>query len=138
MSPTEPSVALRAWLHEHRLSSYIRVLTTHPWADFEAGLSTINVTEIIVEAIRAYLDLLNGGIKEVEMLNHEQIEACYGDYSTKSKTYKTMGSQSEVFKEFSVLLMTLALLDQDAYAMPRGKGNFFVAEFEGHSINWTD
>ena len=91
MSPIEPSMVLRAWLHEHQLSGYLQVLATDSWADVEAGLSTINIAEITVEAIRAYLDLLDGGIKEVEMLNHEQIVVYYQDYSIKSKTCKTMG-----------------------------------------------
>ena len=71
MSPTEPCVALQAWLHEHQLSGYLRVLAIDPWVDVEASLSTINVAEITAEAIRAYLDLPDSSIKEVEMLNHE-------------------------------------------------------------------
>ena len=72
MSPSEPTAALQAWLHGHQLSGYLRVLEMDPWADVEAGLSTINVVEITTEAIRAYLDLPDSGIKEVEMLNREQ------------------------------------------------------------------
>ena len=60
------------------------------------------------------MDLPDGSIKDVEMLNHERIAAYYGDYSTKSKTYKTMGGQLEVFKEFSVLFMIVSLLQQNA------------------------
>ena len=71
MSPTEPSAALRAWLHEHQLLGYLWVLATGPRADVESGLSTTNLAEITTEAIRAYLDLLDYSIKEVEMLNKE-------------------------------------------------------------------
>mgnify|MGYP000043488808 CR=1 FL=1 len=110
MSPSEPSPALRAWLHQHQLSGYLRVLATDPWADVEAALATINVAEITAEAIRAYLDLPDGGIKDVEMLSHERITAYYDDFSTTSKTYKTLGGQSELLKEFSVLFMMVALL----------------------------
>ena len=60
------------------------------------------------------MNLPNGGITEVEMLNHIRIMPYYGDYSTKSKTYKTMGGQLEVFKEFSVLFMIVSLLQQNA------------------------
>ena len=61
------------------------------WVDVEAALQTVNVEEITAEAIRAYLDLLDGGIKEVEMLSHKRITVYYDKYSTKSKTYKTLG-----------------------------------------------
>ena len=60
------------------------------WVDVEAALQTVNVEEITAEAIRAYLDLPEGGIKEVEMFTNEQIVAYYGEYSNKSKTYKTL------------------------------------------------
>ena len=106
MSPTEPSAALRAWLHEHQLAGYLRVLATDTWVDVEAVLETINVEEIMIEAIRAYLVLPDSCIKEVEMLTHERIAAYYGEYSIKSKTYKTMGGQPDLFKEWSVLFMT--------------------------------
>ena len=38
---------------------------TDPWADVEAALETINVEEITTEAIRAYLDLPDDGVKDV-------------------------------------------------------------------------
>ena len=63
------------------------------------------------------MDLPEGSIKEVEMLDHECIVAYYGEYCVKSKTYKTMGGQSEVFKDFSMLFVMVAMLHQDAYAM---------------------
>ena len=138
MSPTEPSPALRTWLHQRQLSGYLRVLATEPWADLEAAYATLNVAEITPEAIRAYLDLPSGGIKEVEMLPHERISAYYGEYSTTSKSYKTLGGQSDLFKEWSVLFMTVAFLHQNAHAMPRGKGSLFIAEFEGTRIDWAE
>mgnify|MGYP000474008302 FL=1 len=138
MSPSEPSPALRAWLHQHQLSGYLRVLATDPWADIEAALATINVAEITAEAIRAYLDLPDGEIKDMEMLSHERITAYYGDFSTTSKTYKTLGGQSELLKEFSVLFMTVALLHLNVHSMPRGKGSLLVAEFEGQRVDWAE
>ena len=93
--------------------------------------------EITPEAIQAYLDLPDRGLKDVEMLKHERISAYYGEYSTLSKTYKTLGGQSDLFNEWSVLFMTVAFLHQNAYTMPRGKGSLFIAEFQGHRIYWV-
>ena len=91
MSPTELSMALQTWILEHQLTLYLRVLAIDPWANVEVALGTINVEEIKIEAIWAYLDLPADGMKEVETLAHGRIVAYYRDYSTKCKTYKTMG-----------------------------------------------
>ena len=109
-----------------------------PWADVEASLSTINIEEIIAEEIWAYLDLPAGGIKESETLDHGWIAAYYGDYSTKAKTDKMMGGQQDLFKEFSVLFMTVAMLHTNPYATPKGKGSLLITEFKGHHIDWTE
>ena len=99
MSPAEPSPALRKWLHQHHLTGYLRVLATDPWADLEAVYATIDVADITPEAVRASLDLPPGGIKDVEMLNHDSISAYYGEFSATSKSYKTLGGHSDMFKE---------------------------------------
>ena len=138
MIPAEPSQALRKWLHQHHLTGYLRVLATDPWADLEAAYATIDVADITPEAVRAYLDLPPGGIKDVEMLSHDRISAYYGEFSATSKSYKTTGGQSDLFKEWSVLFMTVALLQQNAHAMPRGKGSLLIAEFEGNRIDWAE
>ena len=96
-------------------------MATDPWANVEAALTTIKVEEITAEAIKAYLDLPDGGVKEAEMLTHERIAAYYEDFSTTSKTYKTLGGQLELLKEFSILIMMVALLHQNVHTMPRGK-----------------
>ena len=85
-------------------------METNSWANFEVALETINVEEITTEAVRAYLDLPTGDIKEVEPLDHGRISAYFGEYSTTAKTYKTMGGPTDLFKEFSVLFMTVKRL----------------------------
>ena len=76
---------LRTWLHDQQLLGYLQVLATDPWANLKAALGTINVEEIALDAICAYMDLLAGGIKEVETLDHARISAYYGEYSTTEK-----------------------------------------------------
>ena len=45
-----------------------------------------------------------------------------------------MGEQPKI----SGLFIMVDLLHQNPYAMPTGKGNLFVSEFEGHRINWAE
>ena len=110
ISPTKPIHALRTCLHDQGLFIYLRVMATDPWADVEATLATINVEDITTEAIHAYMDLQISGIKDMETLDDRKITAYYEEYSTTSKTYKTMGGQSDLFKELSVLFMTVVML----------------------------
>ena len=135
MSPTEPSPTLRKWLHQHHLVGYLRVLATEPWVDLKAVYATIDMADITPEVVRAYQDLPPGGIKDVEMLSHDRISAYYGEFSATSKSYKTMGGHSDLFKEWLVLFMTVALHQQSDQSMPRGKGSLLIAEFEGTKID---
>ena len=96
------------------------------------------MAEITPEAIRAYLDLPPGGIKDIGMLKHDSVAAYYGDYSATAKSYKTTGGESDLFKEWSVLFMTVAFLQVNPYAMPRGKASLLIAEFEGTRIDWAE
>ena len=116
----------------------MRVLATNPWAEVEAAYATINVAEITPEAVRAYLDLPPGGIKDVGMLKHDRVSAYYGEYSATAKSYKTTGGESDLFKEWSVLFMTVAFLQVNPHAMPRGKGSLLIAEFEGTRVDWAE
>ena len=49
-----------------------------------------------------------------------------------------MGGESDLFKEWSVLFMTVAFLQVNPHAMPRGKGSLLIAEFEGTRIDWAE
>ena len=138
ISPTKPIHALRTCLHDQGLFIYLRVMATDPWADVEATLVTINVEDITTEAIHAYMDLQIGGIKDVETLDEQRIAAYYREYSNKSKKYKAMGGQSDLFKEFSVLFMTVVMLHMNLYVMLKGKACLLVSELEGHKIDWTE
>ena len=126
MSPTKPSDQLQAWLHARQLLGDLRVLATNPWVDVQAAIARLNVKEITTEAVWAYVDLPTGGIKEVETLDHGQISAYFREYSTTTKMYKTMGGPTDMFKEFSILFMTVAMLHQNPYTMPKGKGSLLI------------
>ena len=106
--------------------------------DVEAALAMINVEEISSEVVQAYLDLFASDIKEVEPLDHGRIAAHFGEYYTTSKMYKTMGGSIDLFKEFSALFMSVAMLHQNLYAMPKAKGSLLILEFEGHRIDWAN
>ena len=47
-----------------------------------------------------------------------------------------MGGPTDLFKEFSVLFMTVSVLHMNPYAMPKGKGSLLITEFKGQHIDW--
>ena len=49
-----------------------------------------------------------------------------------------MGGQSDLFKEFSVLFMTVVLLHINPYTMPKGKASLLITEFKGHKMDWAE
>ena len=77
-------------------------------------------------------------IKEVETLDDGRIATYYEDYSMTAKTYKTMGGPSDLFKEFSVLFLMVAILHMNPYAMPKGKVSLLIVEFTSHMIDWAE
>ena len=95
----------------------------------------MNVEEMTVEGVWAYLNFLAGAMKEVETLDLEWLTAYSDEYSVFANAYKTLGGWTDIFIEFWVLFMSVALLQHNPYAMFKGKGSMLIAEFEGTRID---
>ena len=62
-----------------------------------------------------------------------EIKPCGGTLKAQAVwNHWTMDGSADLFKEFSVLFMTVAMLHQNPYVMSKGKGSLLIAEFEGH------
>jgi hypothetical protein len=64
-----PSRHLTSRLNRRGLGSYLRVALATPWANLEEAMAQVDVNELSTEAVRAFLDLPEGGETEVGTYN---------------------------------------------------------------------
>jgi hypothetical protein len=100
-------------------------------------LAVANIEDLSPGAIRAFLDLEHGGEPGVETLNEAQLTEYFGEFSATAKTYKTLGGPDKCFREFAGFFSLYALLNIDAYAIPKAHGSLIVAEWESRRIDWV-
>jgi hypothetical protein len=60
-----PSRQLIKQLNHRGIGGYLRVALTTPWANMEEALAQVDVDEMSTEAMRAFLDLPEGGSPEI-------------------------------------------------------------------------
>jgi hypothetical protein len=86
-------------------------------------------------AIRAFLDLEQGGLPRVEMLDEAQLTEYIGEFSPTAKAFKMQGGPDECFREFAGFFGLYALLNLNAYSISKNRGSLLVAEWENRNIN---
>jgi hypothetical protein len=98
-----PSRHLVSRLNRRGLGGYLRVALATPWANLEEAMAQVDVDEMSTEAVRAFLDLPEGGNTEIEMYNDAVLTEYFGEYSHTTKYFLITGRRSEAFKEFAGL-----------------------------------
>jgi hypothetical protein len=78
------------------------VVLATPWANLEEALAQVDVDELSTEAVRAFLDMPEGGEKEVEPYSDAVLTEYFGEYSPTAKSFFITGGRSEAFKEFAL------------------------------------
>jgi hypothetical protein len=86
------------------------VALTTPWANLEEALAQVDVDELSTEAVRAVLDLPEGGEKEAGAYNDAMLTKYFGEYSPTAKSFLITGGRSEVFKEYAMFCAQWMLL----------------------------
>jgi hypothetical protein len=61
----------------------------------------VDVNELSTKAVRAFLDMPEGGEKEVEPYSDAVLTEYFGEYSPTAKSFFITGGRSEAFKEFT-------------------------------------
>jgi hypothetical protein len=79
----------------------MRVGLATPWVNMEAALDRIHVDDMNPTAVRAFLDLPDGGIPEVECYGDAVMTRYFGEYSSTAKSFLISGGSHEGFKEFA-------------------------------------
>jgi hypothetical protein len=72
-----------------------------PWANLEEAMAQVNVDELLTEAVRAFLDLSEGGETEVGTYNDTVLMEYFGEYSPTAKSFLITGRRTEAFNEFA-------------------------------------
>jgi hypothetical protein len=67
----------------------------------EEALAQVDVDDLTPAAVRAFLDLPNGGTTEVGLYHDVVMTEYFGEYPSMAKSFLITGGQSEVFKEFA-------------------------------------
>jgi hypothetical protein len=73
----------------------------------------------------------------VETLDEAQLTEYFGEFSVTAKAFKTLGGPDECFREFAGFFGLYALLNLNAYSIPKSRGSLLVAEWEDRRINWA-
>jgi hypothetical protein len=63
----------------------------------EDALAVANIEDLSLGAIRAFLDLEQGGEPGMETLDETQLTEYFGEFSVTAKAFKTLGGPDECF-----------------------------------------
>jgi hypothetical protein len=74
-----PSGPLARRLQRRGLAGYMRVGLATPWVNMEAALDRIHVDDLNPTAVRAFLDLPDSGVPEVECYNDAVMTKYFGE-----------------------------------------------------------
>jgi hypothetical protein len=103
----------------------------------EDAVAVANVEDLSPGVVRAFLDLEQRGEPGVETLDEAQLTEYFGEFSVTTKPFKTLGGPDEYFWKFAGFFGLYALLNLNAYSIPKSRGNLLVAEWEDRRIDWA-
>jgi hypothetical protein len=92
-----PSRHLTSRLNRRGLGGYLRVALGTPWANLEEAMAQVDVDELSTEAVRAFLDLSEGGETEIGTYNDDVLTEYFGEYSPTAKSCLITGGRSDTF-----------------------------------------
>jgi hypothetical protein len=103
----------------------------------EDALAVANIEDLLPGAICAFLDLEPGGKLGVQTLDEAQLTEYFSEFSVTAKAFKTLGGPDECFREFVGFFGLYALLNLNAYSIPKSRGSLLVAKWEDRRIDWA-
>jgi hypothetical protein len=132
-----PSRQLVERLNRRGLGGYLRVVLPTPWANLEEALVQVDVDELSMEAVRAFLDLPEGGEKEVSTYNDAMLTEYFEEYSPMAKSFLITGRRSEAFKEYAAFSAQWMLLQSNPTAVTKIRGSLIIAGWENRDLDWA-
>jgi hypothetical protein len=109
-----------------------------PWVNMEAALDRIHVDDLNPAAVRAFLNLPDGGVPEVECYSDAMMTRYFGEYSSTAKSFLISGGSSDAFKEFAGFCAQWMLLQSNPTAVSKVRGSLIIASWENWHLDWAE
>jgi hypothetical protein len=119
------------------LVGYLRVALATPWANLEEALAQVDIDDLSTEAVRAFLDLPEGGSSNIGMYTDAVLTEYFGEYSSTTKYFLITTRQSEAFKEYAAFCAQWMLLQTMPMAVTKVRGNLIIAGWENRDLDWA-
>jgi hypothetical protein len=88
--------------------------------------------------VRAFLDLPDGGVPEVECYSDAVMTKYFGEYSSTAKSFLISGGSHEGFKEFAGFCAQWMLLQSNPMAVSKVRGSLIIASWENQRLDWAE
>jgi hypothetical protein len=108
-----------------------------PWANLEEAMAQVDVDELLMEAVRAFLDLPEGDETEIETYNNAVLTEYFDEYSPTAKSFFITGGRSEAFKEIASFCAQWMLLQSNPTAVTKIRGSIIIAGWENRALDWA-
>jgi hypothetical protein len=132
-----PSRSLVNRLNRRGIGGYLQVALATPWTNLEEALAQVDVDELSTKAVRAFLDMPEGGEKEVEPCSDAVLTEYFGEYSPTAKSFLITGRRSEAFKDFARFAAQWMLLQSNPTAVTKDRGSLIITGWENHALDWA-
>jgi hypothetical protein len=103
----------------------------------EAALEHTHIDDLTPTAVRAFLDLPDGGATEVESYSDAVMTAYFGEYSSTTTSFLLFGGRNEAFKEFAGFCTQWMLLLSNPTAVTKVCGSLIIASWENRHLDWA-
>jgi hypothetical protein len=113
------------------------VVLATPWANLEEALAEVGINELSTEAMRAFLDLPEGGSTDISMFSDALLTEYFGEYSSTKKYFLITRGRSEVFKEYTAFCVQWILLQNTPIAVTKVRGSLIIAGWENRNLDWA-
>jgi hypothetical protein len=132
-----PSGQLVKRLHRRGIGGYLRAGLATPWANMEAAMEQVHVEDLNPAAVRAFLDLPDGGVTEVESYSDAVMTTYFGEYSSTAKSFLISCGHNEAFKEFAGFYAQWMLLQSNPTTVTKVHGSMIIASWKNRHLDWA-
>jgi hypothetical protein len=103
----------------------------------EAALERAHVHDLNPAAVRAFLDLPDGGVTEVKSYSDAVMTTYFGEYSSTAKSFLISGGRNEPFKDFAGFCTQWMLLQSNPTAVTKVRGSLIITSLENQHLDWA-